>query len=268
MSKKHSGSDPIDVLVVGAGPTGLTMAAELERHGLRCRLIDKRDGALDNSRALAIQARTLEHFDLMGVIDPFLARGCQVYSGSFWSGEQRLARVEIKGLDTPYPFMLDLPQNQTEEILRDRLASTTSSPTGAWSLSPSDRKVRASPQRCAGRPARRRRSRCRAVIGCDGAHSTTRHTLGWDFGGSSMDALFAVGDMRIDWALPHEEMKVFLHEAGLLFGLPVRRRSTPRRRRARTLCRRGPASRPTLADFQAGSLNVAPPGPPSPIRTG
>src|SRR5262245_45490284 len=112
----------VDVLVVGAGPTGLVMASELSRHGLRCRLVDKAQEPSDKSRAIAVHSRTLEVLEDLGVIGEVLAAGKRLHGANLYAEGQRLVHLSFDELDAPYPFVLSLPQSHTEAILEGLLA--------------------------------------------------------------------------------------------------------------------------------------------------
>src|ERR1700694_1445842 len=106
-----------EVLIVGAGPVGLTLAAELARRGVHPRIIDQSVGPSTTSKAIAIQPRTLEVFKHMGLVDEILARGFVVGAGNFHFPGRPLVRVDFQKLDSPYGFIVDLPQNETEDVL-------------------------------------------------------------------------------------------------------------------------------------------------------
>src|ERR1051326_8573359 len=115
-----------DVLVIGAGPTGLTMASELLRRGVQCRLLDKALAPGLTSRAMGVQARTLELFDTLGIIEPVLAQGIKGFGSNLYIGEQRLLHVDFRLAATdavPYPYAVLLPQNITEQILSELLST-------------------------------------------------------------------------------------------------------------------------------------------------
>ena len=105
------------VLVVGAGPTGLMMASQLARNGVPVRVVDKSPTACAESRALGIQSRTLEVFDDLGIIQQALALGLPIHGVTMHADGRPLVHLSFDELDSPYPFMLDLPQNQTERLL-------------------------------------------------------------------------------------------------------------------------------------------------------
>ena len=111
------------VLVVGAGPTGLTMAAELTRHGIPCRIIDKKSGVTDKTKALTLQSRTMEVFEDMGLIEEVLEKGRPVAGFSFYTKKKRIFHVASAELDTPYPYIMLYPQFETERSLYSHLNS-------------------------------------------------------------------------------------------------------------------------------------------------
>ena len=113
-----------DVLIVGAGPTGLVLGLWLTKSGTKGRIIDKTAGPGTTSRALAVQARTLELYRQLDLTDAVVARGHRVPAGNFWIKGERKARIPLedigKGL-TPYPFMQIFPQDEHEKLLIERL---------------------------------------------------------------------------------------------------------------------------------------------------
>ena len=113
-----------DVLIVGAGPTGLTLAHELLRHGIKPRLIEKTPSASPNSKALGVMARTLELLAASGIAREMLELGVKVPMVSIWSSGRHLARLDFAhGIDSPYPFILMIPQHTTEAILTRHVLS-------------------------------------------------------------------------------------------------------------------------------------------------
>lgn len=101
------------VLIVGAGPTGLMLACELQRHGVSCRVIDKIAAPSDKSRALVLHARTLEILESMGIVQRFLENGCPAYAASLYHAGERIVHLNMAELESPFPFSLMIPQSQT-----------------------------------------------------------------------------------------------------------------------------------------------------------
>jgi len=107
-------TSPVDVLVVGAGPVGLFLASECVRRALRCRIVEQRPRQSEHSKALAIMPRTLEIFDMAGVVAPFLEAANRVTSVALVTHGHRLGRIRFEPADTPYPFVAMVPQDVTE----------------------------------------------------------------------------------------------------------------------------------------------------------
>src|SRR5262245_63810343 len=113
-------SRAVDVLVAGAGPVGLTMAAELARHGLSCRIVDKSAAPTDKSKALVLWSRSLEMLENMGSVQPFLEAGHPAHGASVYAGRTRLVHVTFE-IESPYPYGLMIPQNETERLLTEQV---------------------------------------------------------------------------------------------------------------------------------------------------
>src|SRR5215210_3139071 len=148
-----------DVLIVGAGPVGLMMACELLRRGINCRIIDKSDTTSQTSKALGIQSRTLEVFENMGIVEEFLARGLKVVGANVREGETLLFRPDTRYLKAPYPYILSLPQSDTELLLPGYCTSLAarSSGRGNWGTS-GKRETASSPSSVESARASQRRS--------------------------------------------------------------------------------------------------------------
>src|SRR3979490_2790234 len=124
-----------DVLVVGAGPTGLMLANQLVRRGVRMLIIDRHAGPSLETRALGVQARTLEIYSHLGIVDRALELGKRSTGGNIWADGQRRARVGLSDAGdkvTPYPFLLILGQDDNERIMGDHLRELGS--TVQWNM--------------------------------------------------------------------------------------------------------------------------------------
>lgn len=212
---------PSPILVVGAGPTGLMMASELARHGAPCRVIDRSPHATTESRAVGIHARTLEVFDDLGVAEAFLAAGLKVHGLNLYGDGRRLVHLSLDELHSPYPFVLDLPQSDTERLLAEHLArfgvrverevELTAMEQDAGGVSATLRRADGNEEQV----------RTPWIVGCDGAHSTVRHAVGMPFEGATYDECWGLADVKVQWDLPHDEMHVFFTEDGLLAAFPL-----------------------------------------------
>src|ERR1700733_3285695 len=112
-----------DVIVVGAGPIGLVAGCELARRGVRVRVIDKLAQPTDQSRAIAVHARSLDMFDRMGIVDELVSTGIKARAMQMYTGQRKLFRVPLDGVDSAFPFMLTTAQTETERVLGDHLRS-------------------------------------------------------------------------------------------------------------------------------------------------
>jgi len=167
----------LDVLVVGGGPTGLTMAIQLARQGVNFRVIDKYKEPSDKSKALGVHSRTLEILDDFGVIDEFLASGVEVNIINVFADGKRIAHLTLDELDSPFPFALCLPQSRTEELLRKLLGSFGKSVEHSLELVEmeqlSDRVIAT----IIDADGNRQEISCRYLVGCDGSHSKVRQAV-------------------------------------------------------------------------------------------
>src|SRR5918998_3176393 len=189
------------ILVVGAGPVGLTMAAELARHGVSCRIIDRLAEPLPYCRAIGVTPRTLEVWDDMGVARDMIDAGLWLEGmRSIIDGQlPRDERLELS--DLPYAE-LGLPQYETERLLGRHLKSfgiRVEHGVELAALSQREDRVAVELRRIDGGIER---AFFRYVVGCDGAHSAVRHALGIAFDGDAFPMMFMLGDVHIGWDLP------------------------------------------------------------------
>ena len=215
------------VLIVGAGPVGLSMAIELRRRGVDCRIIDADDGPtpMHESRAMGIQARTMEVFRGMGVADEVIGRGRKLVGASAHNEGRRVAHLtfDFDGLDTRYPEVLSLPQSATERILiarLDALGGSVERRSKLVGFSQDAEGVRATLE-VGGAPAAE--ARCGWLVGCDGSRSVVRKALGLSFEGGEYPERFLIADVRIAWGdlRPDDrEIHFFLTPEGPIVSFP------------------------------------------------
>ncbi|MEO8440206.1 MAG: FAD-dependent monooxygenase, partial [Spartobacteria bacterium] len=207
-------------LVIGAGPVGLTMATELARHGARCRIIDSAPEPSQTSKALAIFPRTLETFATMGIAERFLAAGHRLHGLSLHHRREQIGQVDFTSVMSTFPFALGLPQAETERLLTEHLTShgvSVERGVALQSFTQTSDFVRAILRHPDGREETVEAS---WLIGCDGAHSTTRHLLGMDFEGTQYDESFILADVRLETVLARDRVHLFLGDDGVLGVIP------------------------------------------------
>ncbi|HEY2798704.1 MAG TPA: NAD(P)/FAD-dependent oxidoreductase [Thermoanaerobaculia bacterium] len=202
-----------DVLIVGAGPVGLFLANECARRGLRWRIFETRAGQSEHSKALAIFPRTLEIFDMAGVVAPFLAAANRVTSVSVIAHGRRLAHMRFEPEESPYAFVAMVPQDVTERLLVEELrrkGGTVEYETTFRSAEERDGAVRVTAER-RGEPVS---VTAAYVVGCDGAHSAIRHQLAIPFDGAIYDDSFMLADVQTNETLPADELQLCPSEHG------------------------------------------------------
>ncbi|PTB18431.1 FAD-binding monooxygenase [Trinickia symbiotica] len=209
------------VLIVGAGPTGLAAAMSLARARIPVRLIDRAPRPAQHSRAIGIQARTLELFEQHRVVEPFLEAGHRLRAANLYSNGHRLARLDFDPLQTRYPYLLALDQTVTERILTDHLATfgvAIERGVELVSLTQGASRVEVGLRQADGREET---AHVTYVVAADGAHSTVRHLLGLNFAGKAFEQTFMLADLHADSDLADDEFHLFASGDGLAAIFPL-----------------------------------------------
>ena len=241
------------VIVVGAGPVGLTLAAELARYGIAVRLIDRSPQPTATSKALVVWSRTLELMDRMGCTASFLDAGLRARGATIRRGGAVLGHAGFADIASPYDFALMLPQSETERLLTLHLSTfgvAVERQVELIGFTQTDDRVAATLRHADGREEAVETS---WLIGCDGAHSTVRHGIGAAFAGTAQGDDWMLADVRLEGEAPPagDEIATYLHRDGpfVIFPIPGGR--------ARVIATVGrsdaahPRPDPTLAEVQA-----------------
>jgi 2-polyprenyl-6-methoxyphenol hydroxylase-like FAD-dependent oxidoreductase len=211
----------VDVVVVGAGPTGLTLACALRAASIDVLVLDKVPQGANTSRAAVIHARTLEVLDELDVTPRLVAEGCVVPIFTVRDRQRVLARLDFSHLPTPYPYTLMLPQSRTEAILADRLAELDGRIYRPWTVTSVDANTTGGVVTASDPSGATETVQARYVVGADGLNSVVRTSAGIGFSGDSYNASFVLADIQLDWPLPTDEVQLFFSPAGLVVVAPL-----------------------------------------------
>jgi 2-polyprenyl-6-methoxyphenol hydroxylase-like FAD-dependent oxidoreductase len=209
-----------DILIAGAGPTGLALAAELTRRGVNPLIIDRQPAGANTSRACVVHARTLEVLEPPGVSRDLLAQGVKVPIFRVRDGDRSLITIDFAQIASPYPFTLMIPQDRVERVLLSRLEELGSNvlrPCELVGCSTSEASVVAQVRS----DGATKTIKARWLIGCDGMHSTVRQQSGVSFVGAAYEQRFVLADVYMDWPLSRKEVTLFYSGDGLLVVAPL-----------------------------------------------
>ncbi len=205
-----------DVLIVGAGPTGLALALWLTAQGIAVRIIDKSVSAGETSRAMAVQARTLELYRQLGIADSVIAAGHRNPAINMWALGKRKAHLALGDAGatlSPYPFVLIYPQDQHERLLERRLAEMGVKVERQTELISFDDQADHVSARLRLPDGSEQIRQARYLAGCDGARSLVRHSIGADFQGGTYRQVFYVADVDIKAVEPRGEIHIAFDHA-------------------------------------------------------
>lgn len=220
----------MSVLIAGAGPTGLTLALRLARHGVPFRLIDKADGPGQRSRAMVVHARTLEFYSQLGMDREAVELGLEIRTAHLREGGQEVARIEVSEIGegmSPYPFLLSLPQDVHEDYLNRKLVEAGHVVEWGTELSV----FIATEDGVRGTLTKNGLDvpfEAEYLVGCDGSHSAVRHGLGIGFPGGSYDEVFFVADLTGEGPCVNGDLNMCLAARDFCAVIPVRHKETLR----------------------------------------
>ncbi len=210
------------VLIVGAGPVGLTMAAELARYGIALRIIDRAAARTDKSKALVLWPRSLELMDRLGCTEAFLAAGLHASGATIRAEKGVIGHVSFAAEGTAYPFALMIAQSETERLLEDHLAAQgiqVERQVELLRFTPGADSVEATLRHPDGHEETLRTP---WLLGCDGAHSAVRRGLGMAFEGETLPSEWVLADVHLaNVTTPPDELAIHWHADGALVLFPI-----------------------------------------------
>ncbi|MDQ2922475.1 MAG: FAD-dependent monooxygenase [Acidobacteriota bacterium] len=214
-----------DVVIIGAGPTGLSLATQLVRYGIDFIIVEKNEGVTPFSKAIGVQARTLEIYEQLGLARKAVEQGAIAGKVRLLAGGEMRAELDLSNIGqglSPYPYLLLLEQSKNEQLLYEYLRHRGKEVL--WkaefkSLSQTDAGTSAQIMTAAGSS---QTIEARYLVGCDGAKSLVRHALGLEFQGSTVERMFFVADVRVDWKFSHDALHACLSKNSLLAFFPLK----------------------------------------------
>src|SRR5580693_892063 len=213
------------VAIVGAGPTGLSMAVQLLRHNIAFIIIEKNEGTTLFSKALAVQARTLEIFDEIGLAQKAINEGkITTALNLFYKGKQKAA-IDISGLGeglSPFPYALSLEQSKTERLLVDHLLAHNQNVEWKSEFTHFEQNENGVTVYYKDSNGDEQKVQALYLIGCDGASSTIRNQMHLAFSGDTSPKLFYVADVKLNSnVLNKNELFMFMIKKGFLLFFPM-----------------------------------------------
>ena len=214
-----------EVLIVGAGPTGLSLACQLSRYGIDFLVVDINENITPYSKAIGVQARTLEIYEQIGLGQRAVKEGTIAGKGRLIVAGEVRGEIEVSQLGqglSAYPFVLMLEQSKNEQLLYDYLKSQGREVRWQATLknfSQNESQVIAKVETDEGQP---QTIEARYLVGCDGPKSFTRHALGLSFAGSTFERTFYVADAKVDWRFSHDAVHICLSPDSFVVFFPLK----------------------------------------------
>lgn len=214
-----------DVLIVGAGPTGLSLACQLIRYGVDFLILDKKEGVTPYSKAIGVQARTLEIYEQIELAHRAVEEGTIAGRGRLLVDGEVRGEIDFsqigKGLSA-YPFVLMLEQSKNEKLLYEFLQSHGTEVhwnTELQDFEQTDSEVTAQVKLLSGDS---QTIKAKYLVGCDGPRSLVRHSLGLEFSGSTFERMFYVADAQVDWHFTHDALHICLAKESFAVFFPLK----------------------------------------------
>ena len=214
-----------DVLVVGAGPTGLSLACQLVRYGVDFVVVEKNEGVTPYSKAIGVQARTLEVYEQLGLARRAVEWGAVAGRGRMLAGGEVRGEIDFSNLGeglSPYPFLLMLEQSKNERLLYEYLRGRGREVRWRHELADFSQTGEGVAARVKTPDGASQIIGAKYLVGCDGAKSPVRHALGLGFGGSTFERMFYVADAQVDWRMSHDALHVCLARDTFVVFFPLK----------------------------------------------
>jgi 2-polyprenyl-6-methoxyphenol hydroxylase-like FAD-dependent oxidoreductase len=214
-----------DVLIVGAGPTGLMLANQLARRGVRALIIDRHSGPAQQSRAMAVQARTMEIYSKMGLMESALALGARATGANMWANGRWTARIPVGDIGqsfSPFPYILMLGQDDNERIMGDKLGELGVKVEWSTELVAFQQHPDGVDATLKDPDGGTRQVRASWMAGCDGSRSPVREMSGITFPGEPYQHTFFVADTEATGPMKPGELNVYLWRDGFHLFFPMR----------------------------------------------
>jgi 2-polyprenyl-6-methoxyphenol hydroxylase-like FAD-dependent oxidoreductase len=214
-----------DVVIIGAGPTGLSLACQLVRYGIDFVIIDKNEGITPYSKAIGVQARTLEIYEQIALAQKAIEQGTIAEKGRLLVGGEVRGEIDFSNIGeglSPYPFVLMLEHSKNERLLYEYLQSHRKEVLWEHELeniSQTEKTVTAQIKLADGAS---QIIEAAYLVGCDGAKSLVRHALGLEFKGSTFERMFYVADAQVEWNLRHDALNICLSKETFVVFFPLK----------------------------------------------
>jgi 2-polyprenyl-6-methoxyphenol hydroxylase-like FAD-dependent oxidoreductase len=214
-----------EILITGAGPTGLSLACQLVRYGIDFIVIEKNEGITPYSKAIGVQARTLEIFDQIGLAQEAVTKGAIAERARLLIDGEVKGELDFSSIGrdlSPFPFVLMLEQSKTEQFLYEYLRSHEKEVVWKTELESFSQDTNGVVAQVRTADTEIRAIAAKYIVGCDGPKSLVRHLLGLKFEGSTFERIFYVADAQIDWPLTHESLHVCFAQDSFVVFFPLK----------------------------------------------
>ena len=214
-----------EVVIIGAGPTGLSLACQFVRYGIDFVIVEKSEGITPYSKAIGVQARTLEIFEQIGLAQTAVDQGTIAERGRLLIGGEVRGEFDFSNIGeglSPFPFVLMLEQSKNEQLLYEFLHSHQKDVSWKTELAGFSQDADGVTVQVKTTGGESQIIEARYLVGCDGPKSLVRHTLGLTFEGSSFERIFYVADAQIDWDLTHNAVHICFSKHSFVVFFPLK----------------------------------------------